>query len=255
MELTFIGSGGAFTVGDNFQSNMLLQADPNNRLLIDCGSDARHALYRLGFTYRDIEHVYISHLHADHVGGLEWLGFARFFDPDCDQPRIYISEDLLPTLWDECLAAGMHSIEEYEASLATYFDVQTITTDHNQFTWANTQFELIATEHVYNDHKWVPCYGLSFTVNNKRIFITTDSRYTPDKFKQIYQQADIIFHDCETAQLPSGVHAHFSELCQLPKDIKAKMWLYHYQAGDLPDAVAQGFCGYAKPGQPFKLCT
>ena len=28
----------------------------------------------MGLGYADIDAVYISHLHADHVGGLEWLG-------------------------------------------------------------------------------------------------------------------------------------------------------------------------------------
>src|SRR5690348_15307225 len=52
MKLIFIGSGSAFTVAEhNYNSNMLL-IDSNNaeKLLIDCGSDARHALNELGYS-------------------------------------------------------------------------------------------------------------------------------------------------------------------------------------------------------------
>jgi ribonuclease BN (tRNA processing enzyme) len=46
MKLTFIGVSSAFAVGKNiFQSNMLLESTDGRRLLIDCGSDARHALH------------------------------------------------------------------------------------------------------------------------------------------------------------------------------------------------------------------
>src|ERR1700733_4386232 len=97
MKLTFIGSGSAFTLGaNNYHSNMLLENAHGERLLIDCGSDARHSLHEAGFSYHDIHDVYISHLHADHAGGLEWLGFTTKFDPTCsEKPNLYISETLV----------------------------------------------------------------------------------------------------------------------------------------------------------------
>ena len=71
--LTFAGAGSAFTTdADNFQSNMVIET-AEGRLLIDCGGDARHSTKALGLKPRDIDAVYISHLHADHIGGLEWL--------------------------------------------------------------------------------------------------------------------------------------------------------------------------------------
>src|SRR5215813_8474415 len=72
MKLTFIGTGSAFTM-DNFQSNMLLE-DSGKRLLIDAGGDVRFALAKVGLGAKDIDALYISHLHADHIGGIEWLG-------------------------------------------------------------------------------------------------------------------------------------------------------------------------------------
>jgi len=68
-----------------------------------------------------------------------------------------------------------------------------------------------------------------------------------------YQKADIIFHDCETLKKPSGVHAHFNELVNLDKSIKAKMWLYHYNPIALPDAKKNGFRGFVKKGQIFQF--
>ncbi len=53
MKLTFIGTGSAFTVGgDNFHSNMILESNTHEKMLIDCGSDAAwhfmNSIYLIG---------------------------------------------------------------------------------------------------------------------------------------------------------------------------------------------------------------
>ena len=57
-------------------------AHNNKYLLIDCGSDARHSLAAAGYSFNEIDNIFISHLHADHIGGLEWLGFSRLYDKE-----------------------------------------------------------------------------------------------------------------------------------------------------------------------------
>ena len=76
-------------------------------------------------------------------------------------------------------------------------------------------------------------------------------QYAPHEIMDFYKWADIIFQDCETAKVLSGVHAHYTELVTLDKEIKRKMWLYHYNPGPLPNARKQGFRGFVQKGQCF----
>ena len=93
MKLLFLGVSSALSVGDKkYQSNMLIKSSTNRHLLIDCGTDIRHSLYEQGVSHSTIDAVYISHLHADHVGGLEWLSFSKVFI-DHKKPGLYISPD------------------------------------------------------------------------------------------------------------------------------------------------------------------
>lgn len=254
MILTFIGSGSAFTVDNNFHSNLLLTNRAGEHLLLDCGSDARWALDKLGYSYRDIDNVYISHLHADHAGGLEWLGFTRTFDPNCQAAQLLIADTLQDQAWNNLLAAGMRSIDNVDCSLQTYFKPAIINTLLNKaFRWSEVDFNLVAVKHIYDNTKPVPCYGLLFQVNNKTIWWTADCRFEPEALQHYYQVADLIFHDCETTAQPSGVHPHFSQLQTLPDEVRAKTWLYHYNPGELPDAKAAGFHGFVMPGQQFDL--
>ena len=248
MKMTFIGSGAAFT-SNNYHSNILIESN-DKKLLIDCGSDARFALRDLGYSYKDIDSIYISHIHADHSGGLEWLGFSRKFDASCTKPYLIAHENILNNLWEHSLSAGMQTLDAESATLATYFIPQYL--DHTRgFQWENINFELVKTVHVKNNHHLVDSYGLFFNVNDKRIFLTTDTRMAFDQFLPYYEQSNIIFHDCETQNTPSAVHAHYNELIKLPLNIKNKMWLYHYNSGMLPNAQDDGFLGFVQKGQAF----
>lgn len=251
MRLLFLGSGSAFTIGDdNYQSNMLLMSGAGKNLLIDCGSDVRLSLNKQGLSFNDISDVYISHLHADHVGGLEWLAFLTKFTPNCNKPKLHLHRLLEDELWENSLKAGLNTIDNEDVGLPYYFEVHTVSNPPN-FNWQGVSFQLIKTCHIKRSNDFIPTYGLFFTIANKKIFITTDTRFDLDYFKYYYQQADIIFHDCETSATKSGVHAHYDELVTLDQSIKAKIWLYHYNPGPLPDAHKDGFCGIVKCGYYF----
>jgi len=252
-KLLFLGSGSAFTVGtDNYQSNILIIKDTGEKLLIDCGSDLRFSLYEAGFSHLDLTDIYISHLHADHVGGLEYAGISTLFDPQCSKPNLYISQELASELWETSLSGGMKSLQGKFATLESYFNVKTI--DHQRyFYWQNIKFELVRVIHVDNGFYLMPSYGLYFEIDGVKIFLTTDSQLCLDLHFKYYEKADLIFQDCETALYPTTVHAHYSELINLPPQIKQKMWLYGYQPLALPDALKDGFLGFVTKGQTFAI--
>lgn len=249
MKLIFLGVCSALSVGyKNFQSNMLLKSTDQKHMLIDCGGDVRNSLYELGYSSTDIDAVYISHLHADHVGGLEWLGFAKFFI-DKNPPKLYISDDQRNPLWNNVLSGGMSTLEDQEANLTTFFRVMPI--QDLKFVWEKQPFQLIKVIHSYSNHQLLPSYGLLIQGEKLKIFISTDSRFSPEFLALIYAQVDMIFQDCETSNFHSQQHAHYDELKNLDASIKRKMWLYDYNSGTLPDAKLDGFQGFVKRGQSF----
>ncbi len=252
MKLQFLGSGSAFTpLTENFQSNMIIKS-ANKYLLIDCGSDARHSVAAVGLTHQDIDSVYISHLHADHVGGLEWLAFTNRFGRSPKKTKLYTHPSLVDRLWNNVLSGGLQSIEgNRPACLADFYQIMPIKED--TFIWEDIVFKLIKTVHTCNGSELSPSYGLYITTAKKSIFITTDTRFEPTHYDDYFLKADLIFHDCDTASYPSPVHAHFSELIKLPSSIKSKMWLYHYSSSKGIDPTAFGFLGFVKRGQEFVI--
>lgn len=251
MKLIFLGVNAALVCGKNqFQSNMILESDSGCKMLIDCGTDIRHSLFAQGYSHSDIDAIYVSHLHSDHVGGLEWMGFSKYFI-DKQKPTFFLNPDISDGLWEHVLSGGMSTLAEEEASLSTFFDVQMI--QANRFEWEGCTFHTIKTHHVISNHQFLPCYGLMIDSHLTKTFITTDACFTPHLFEQPYNDASVIFQDCETSLEATGLHARYQDLRRLNRSIKQKMWLYDYNEGILPQAEFDGFKGFVQTGQIFSF--
>ena len=246
--VTFLGTGGAFTI-DNYHTNFVVWDDktPDLMLLVDCGSDIRRSLSEAGITHRQIEAVYISHLHDDHCGGLEWLGFISFFDPDTNTPTLLSPDGI--DIWEK-LKPSMEWVDGRRNELSDYFFP---CSSHN-FMLRGDRFEAVPLVHISSDReREIMSYGLRFELNGTRIFWTSDVSMEHEKnLPAHYSWADIIFHDCEIGY-DSHVHSTYERLCGLGSGVKKKMWLCHYQDGDLPDAVSDGFAGFVEKGRDFSF--
>ncbi len=257
MKIKFIGVGSAFTTQEYYQSNMLITARSGKKLLLDCGSDARFSLgeqqiyaHNVG---QHIDAVYISHLHADHIGSMEWLAFSAFFKQPHKKPTLFMEEELMHNLWEHSLKGGLECIEGKIMQLTDYFDCHPQSKD-GTFTWENIQATLVKMQHVAGGYKNHHSYGLLLKENlGASVFISTDTQFMPDLIEKMAQKADVIFHDCETTPFNTPVHAHYKELCTLDPTLKQKIWLYHYQPQPEQNPVADGFKGFVVKGQEFEF--
>ena len=270
MKIRFLGVGSAFTLpadGDwdlnncDWQSNILVTSDTGKNLLIDCGSDIRFALFQLKIKppqYTEfLDSIYISHLHADHIGGMEPAAFCTYFTGKPKRLKLFCNRKLMGEMWRYGLKAGLESIQGKVVTLTEYFDCNPIEKD-GHFDWEGIKFTPVQTVHVMAGYTIKYSYGLLIRKENdlnevKNIFITTDTQFCPSQILDFYKAADIIYQDCETAPFKSGVHAHYEDLKTLKPEIKAKMWLYHYQPNPKQDAKADGFAGFVKKQQEFEI--
>ncbi|MBU2490535.1 MAG: MBL fold metallo-hydrolase [Proteobacteria bacterium] len=257
MKIKMLGVGSAFTTQAYYQTNLLITAPSGKNLLVDCGSDVRFALAEAGVNGPDmagkIDAVYISHLHADHVGGLEWLSFLTYFSPGRHHPAMFCEERTMHNLWERTLHGGLFCVQRKCMHLSDYFECYPVK-ENGSFTWEGLGFEMVCLPHVlggYADHF---SHGLRIFLPGASVpavFMTTDTRFAPDLVLAAGSDAGLVFHDCETGPVESDVHAHYRELITLPPSFKEKTWLYHYQPDPPQDPRADGFAGFCVKGQEF----
>ncbi|MBI5848052.1 MAG: GAF domain-containing protein [Nitrospirae bacterium] len=258
MTIKFLGVGSQFSGHDYYHSNMLITAKSGKKLLLDCGSDIRFSLKEtdipLGSIASEIDAVYISHLHSDHIGGVETIALCSYFSPGDQKPKLFAEDEMIPRLWLDSLKGGLQCIQGRCMELGDYFECCPVP-DAGSFLWEGIKFSLIKMPHIQSGQKEHNSYGLIIEEQSEgvNVFVTADTQFRPELINEIAEGVDLIFHDCETSRFKTGVHAHYEELCTLPEEVKLKIWLYHYQPDPVYNPEADGFRGFVIKGQEFEI--
>ena len=255
MKIRFIGVGTQFSSHDQYHSNMVITARTGKRMLVDCGGDARFSLAESGICPTDLDAVYVSHLHSDHIGGLEWLALSTYFRQEAKRLKLFGEENLLGDLWNTSLKGGLECIGRKRMQLIDYFDCCPLK-EGTPFHWEGIGFDMVKMLHIAGDACSHHSYGLLIeTTGGEKnvVFITTDTLFQPELLDGISKQVDLIFHDCETTAGRTAVHAHYDQLCTLTASVKQKIWLYHYQPNPDYRPHEDGFQGFVAKGQEFSF--
>ncbi len=76
MRLTILGSGSLIIKKERMAPAYLIETDSGASILFDCGATALQRLVDINFDYANLDHIVITHPHADHLGGLVSLIFS-----------------------------------------------------------------------------------------------------------------------------------------------------------------------------------
>ncbi|MDR9852842.1 MBL fold metallo-hydrolase [Paenibacillus sp. VCA1] len=223
LELQMIGTGSAFA--KNYFNNNALLRDGAFTLLIDCGVTAPLALHRLGKSFEDVDAVLITHIHADHVGGLEELGFKMKFTYK-RKIKLYIAETLTEILWEHTLKGGLYQEGEITC-LEDLFEVCPLAPNKPYDISDHIRLELIPNRHIPGKNS----YSLYI---NEKLFYSSDMVFDPELLERLVEQRGcrMIMHDCQL-EGPGNVHTTLTELRSLPERIRSMTYLMHY--GDNKD--------------------
>ncbi len=217
----------------------MLEASGAACLLIDCGPGILAAFKaRYGCLPPA---VFITHLHMDHVAGLESLFYAARTLAAADRPRLFVPVSLV---------AALHSrLAEFPNLLAeggaNFWDVLQLVPVREDFWWRGLRYELFPVRH----HAAHGAYALAL---RGRLVYTGDTRPIPEMLVRYGSAGEWIFHDCAPTANPS--HTGLEELQrEYTPAMLERMVLYHYP--DLATAERYREAGFrvAEADQLYRL--
>jgi ribonuclease BN (tRNA processing enzyme) len=249
MTTTFhwLGNGSGLNLALNNTSFFMRGAGPR-LALVDCGHTVPARLGALGLIDK-VTDIILTHLHADHAGGLETLGSLLYFGlrrRELQLPVLHLPTDAMAhELWEHSLRAGMSygsddNNQPINATLTTYFRVSTGLTAHFEGLPTAT---FLPARHVPR----MPNYSLRF---DNGVFYSADSRDLPPF------DAKLIFQDVHFAPaFPAEVHASYHTLREkMPADVRKRTWLVHLGNGyEKFNPAKDGFAGFVQQDQEFQV--
>jgi ribonuclease BN (tRNA processing enzyme) len=168
----------------------------------------------------DIDAILITHIHADHVGGLEEFGFQMNI-LHRRKPLLYIAEPLIHPLWEHTLKGGM-SQQGMIDKLEDVFEVNVITPGVPTTLVSGIQVELIPTRHIPGKNSY------SIFIND-RLFYSADIVFDPDLLHHLVHERGCrsILHEVQL-QGAGEVHTTLNELLSLAPFLQERICLMHY---------------------------
>ncbi|GAB1158211.1 MBL fold metallo-hydrolase [Paenibacillus illinoisensis] len=216
MKITFLGTGDMFSV-EQYHNSMLAEFG-GTHLIIDFPESNAKALKEVGFPMTDIHNVFITHLHEDHINGVQMLGYYSQIVGD-RKPRLFIHEQLVEPLWS-ILSPGMRYTTDGERTMSDYYDIVPLP-DGGTFELGGVTFETFRTQHV-------PGMVSNGIAAKPYFYYSADSTLDQERVEQAAADVQLIFHECHMHDLVIKSHTSLKDLEQLPAEVRQKTVLMHY---------------------------
>ena len=221
MKIFVLDTGDAFTT-DRFNTCFIVQDSKGTNLAIECPHPYMKILEQNSsskFPEVDkINHVFVSHLHADHFGGLETFAFYKKFIED-KKLTLYVGEDDLK-----------YAKTALKPAMGTMFDGKEYSDVPFEFYFHEVPMQQKSMRGLGNliisvkkTNHYIPSHAIMIRENDVSIAYSSDTIFDKELIDWM-DQADIIIHEVGS---PPG-HASYKDLCSLPEKTRDKIKLIHY---------------------------
>jgi len=186
MKITILGSGTAFPDLKRNSAGILLEHQ-GSRSLIDFGYGNVHQLLRLGITYHDIDRIYFTHHHPDHLCDLIYFLFACNYEGDPRTCKLNIVAGTgFKDYFDNLMAAFNHWLKPNHYTLTiTEQDEGMMEYDGLQVTSAKVEHIAMSRAYRFTD------------ASGKSVTVSGDTDYSPS-FVELSRNVDLMVLECST---------------------------------------------------------
>ncbi|MCI1727556.1 MAG: ribonuclease Z [Lachnospiraceae bacterium] len=184
IDISLLGTGGMMPLPKRWLTSLLLRYNGSS-LLIDCGEGTQIALREVGWSFKPIDTILLTHFHADHISGLPGM-FLTMGNADRTDPVTVIG----PKGVERVIAAVRVMAPELP------FEIRCVPIDGNEQEFDVSGLKVKAFRVNHN----IPCYGYSVSLARAGRFDTEAAKAAdiPLKFWNPLQKGSTIEYEGRT---------------------------------------------------------
>lgn len=225
--IQFMGTGSSFSKRYGNTSALVFVENDGimKKLLIDCGRSTPDDLYSHGYSFADIDAIFVTHLHGDHVYGLEEAGFVGRYVLNKKPHLIFPHEKVKNDLWDKVLKGTMMNGDLPRVmKMEDYFISTVVDRTEQCFFFNDVMFSVFPTIHIQNKKS----YGVAIGEKDF-ILYSGDSLLNKDLIDIGFKEdCQVVFQDCQLFHNEERVHASIEDLLTLDEQNREDIYIMHY---------------------------
>jgi ribonuclease BN (tRNA processing enzyme) len=225
MHAQIVGCGDAFGSGGRFNTCFHLRGRDVNAL-VDCGASSLVSLNKLGINRNDIEIIFISHFHADHVGGVPFFVLEASHVLKRQRPLTLAGPPGLTARYPQLMETAFPGTKALQLRFPLNLRELEIGRRTEICGVQVTPFQ------VAHDERAGPCLGLRFEAEGKIIAYSGDTEWT-DTLIEIGQETDLFLCEAYMRDKPVRGHMMLSALERRLHQIRTKRLLLTHMGAEI----------------------
>ena len=204
--LQFLGTGNAFSSDGRLQQALWVQTDSRSAFLVDAGATVLTAMQRYGVRAADLEAVYLTHLHGDHIAGWPFLMLQYLFVTQLPKTL----EVCGPTGTERCLNSLLDLCygelrEEHPDRLPLSFRELPVAPRRSIDGHGGVRFDVEPVDHHPTS------IGYRFSLGDTVLGVSGDTRWC-DGLEKLASGCDLLVMECTTLERSEAAHISVEEL-------------------------------------------